>query len=491
MAASTSMVALGMAALLTLTGVATAQERPPKPLSVEGELEFPPYEIRTLPNGMRVVVVLHHEQPAVTVRLLVQAGSAMDPSDKPGVASLMGMLLDQGTGKRSAQQIADTIDYIGGSLVTGAGTDMSFVQALVMKDSFDDAMDLVADLARNPAFSPEEIERQRSQRLSALKVNYQDPDYVADSMIDRLVYGFHPYGIPADGTPESLARITREDLAAFHGRWFVPNNCLLAIVGDLRAGEAFKGAERVFGDWKRGELPSLEATKPPPPTRRVVVVDRPNAIQTEIRVGQLAIARKHPDYMPLMLAINVLGGEGANRLHNVLRSERGLTYGASADMDPLKRSGDIIASTDTRSESTGEALRLVIDEFWRLRREPVGQRELQGAQDYLTGSFPLDIERPDMIALEVLQTLFYDLDVEELETYRDRVRSVTVQDIARVGREYLQPDRLSIVLVGDARKIGPQLQTIGIGDFERVALANLDFTTADFLPRAAAAPAAR
>jgi len=491
MAPYTSMYALAIAGLLTLTGLSTAQERPPRPLPVEGELEFPPYEIRTLPNGLRVVVVLHHEQPAVTARLLVQAGAAMDPPDKPGVASLMGLLLDQGTGKRSAQQIADTIDYIGGSLVTGAGTDMSFVQALVMKDSFDDALDLVADIARHPAFAPEEIERQRSQRLSALKVNYEDPDYVADSMIDRLVYGFHPYGIPADGTPESLARITREDLAEFHRRWFVPNNCLLAIVGDLTAEEAFKGAERVFGDWERAELPSVKVADPPQPTRRVVVVDRPNAIQTEIRVGQLGIARKHPDYMPLMLAINVLGGEGANRLHNVLRSERGLTYGASADMDPLKQGGDIIASTDTRSETTGEALRLVIDEFRRLQREPVGQRELQGAQDYLTGSFPLDIETPDMIAMQVLQTLFYDLDVKELETYRDRVRAVTVQDVAHVGQEYLRPDRLSIVLVGDAGKIGPQLQAIGIGEFEQIALADLDLTTADFLPRAVATPAVR
>ncbi|MPY88492.1 MAG: hypothetical protein GEU99_11255 [Luteitalea sp.] len=485
------MYALLTSTLLMLVALTAGQERPPQPLPVEGKLEFPPYEMRTLANGLRVVVVPHHEQPAITARLLVQAGAAMDPPKKPGVASLMGVLLDQGTGKRSAQQIADTIDSVGGLLDTGASTDLSFAQVLVMKDSFDDALDLVADVALNPAFSPEEIERQRSQLLSALKVNYQDPEYVADSTIDRLVYGFHPYGIPAEGTPESLAAITRDDLIQFHRRWFVPNNALLAIVGDVTAEEAFKGAERVFGNWRRGDVPMLQVTDPPPPARRVVVVDRSNAVQTEIRVGQIGIARKHPDYMSLRLAINVLGGEGANRLHNVLRSERGLTYGASADMDALKRGGDIIADTDTRSETTGEALRVVIDQLWRLQREPVSRRELEGAQDYLTGSFPLTIESPDQIALQVLNTLFHDLDVEELETFRDRVDAVTVQDVQRVAREFLQPDRLSIVLVGDASKIAPQLESIGIDQFEQIALADLDLTTADFLRPAAGTPAAR
>ena len=171
----------------------------------------------------------------------------------------------------------------------------------------------------------------------------------------------------------------------------------------------------------------------------MIVVDRPGAVQTEIRVGNVAIPRKHPDYTALDLAVKVLGGEGANRIQRVLRSERGLTYGASADIQALKQAGGIVAETDTRSETTGEALRLVVDEFFRLQREPVYETELGDAQAYLTGNFPLTIETPDAIALQVLNALFYDLDVKDLETYRERVNAIKSDDIQRVARAYLKP----------------------------------------------------
>ena len=232
-------------------------------------------------------------------------------------------------------------------------------------------------------------------------------------MFDRLVYGVHPYGRPDSGTPASIASITREDLLAFHKAWFGANNAILAIVGDVTADEAFAGAERAFGDVGEGaEQPRRAPQEPPPPTRRVVVIDRPGAVQTEIRVGNIGLPRKHPDYLALDLAIKILGGEGGNRLHRVLRSERGLTYGASADINALKDAGDIVADTDTRSETTGEALRLIVDEFWRLQRQRVSDRELADAQAYLTGSFPLTIETPSAIALQVLNAVFYGLDLE-------------------------------------------------------------------------------
>ncbi|HXH07749.1 MAG TPA: pitrilysin family protein, partial [Vicinamibacterales bacterium] len=434
--------------------------------------------------------VLHHEQPAVSFRLLVRAGAAQDPPDKPGVATLVAALLDQGTTTRSAEQIATAIDSVGGALGTGAGVDLTFINAVVMKDSFDLALRLIADLARHPAFAPEEIERQRQQLLSALKVSYEDPEYLADVLFDRLVYGFHPYGRPGSGTPESVARITRDDLVAFHRAYFAPNNAILAIVGDVTAEEAFAGAARSFGDWPRLDgLTIPNPPDPPPPTRRIVVVDRPGAVQTEIRVGHLGVPRRHPDYLALDVAAKILGGEGSNRLHRVLRSERGLTYGASAELETRKYAGDLVAETDTRSEATAETLRLLVDEFWRLQREPVQDAELQGAKDYLTGSFPLTIETPSAIALQVLNALFYGLDLKELETFRERVNAVSVDDISRVARAYLRPDRLSIVLVGDASVFADKLPAAGFPAFERIPLTELDLTAAD-LRRPPARPAA-
>ena len=260
----------------------------------------------------------------------------------------------------------------------------------------------------------------------------------------------------------------------FHAAWFVPSNALLAIVGDITVDEAFAAAERAFGSWPRKNVPAVTPIDLPAPARRVVVVDRPGSAQTEIRIGHLAVARTNPDYLPLDLAIRILGGEGANRLFGVLRSDRGLTYGASADFHTYKNSGDIVAQTNTRTATTGQALRLMVEEFARLKNERVDTRELRGAQDYLSGSFPLTIETPSAIALQVLNQLFHGLDLKELETYRDRVERVTVDDIERVARTFLKPDALSIVLVGDADGFVDQLRALGFGQFDRIPLSQLD-----------------
>jgi len=452
-------------------------ETAPRPLPPK-EFKFPPYEIRTLGNGMQVMVILHHEQPAVTIRLLTAAGAAQDPPARRGTAELVAHLLDQGTTTRPARQIAEQIDFIGGVLDTGSGTDLTYVNAVVMKDSFALGMDLVADIVRNPAFLPEEIERQRERALSSLQVSAQDPSYVASMLFDRLVYGFHPYGLPGSGTPETLASITQDDLRRFHRQYFVPNNMILAIVGDVTGEDAFAQAERVFGNWARSEVPRWTPIEPPPPTRRLIVVDKPDAVQTEIRVGQLAIPRRHADYLAWDLAVKILGGEGANRLHRVLRSERGLTYGAEAFSRAMKQAGSVVAETSTRTETTGEALRLTVEEFARLQRQRVFVRELADAQAYLAGSFPLTIETPNDIATIVLNAMFYELPLEEISTFRERVLAITPDDIQRVARQYIKPDRLSIVLVGNAQAFVPQLRSVGFTDFEIIPLDQLDLMSA-------------
>jgi zinc protease len=475
--------------ILALPVISEAQVRnwphegPPRPLAAR-DSKFPPYELQTLPNGLQVVAVLHHEQPVVSMRLLVRAGSAADPKDKLGTARLAASLLDQGVQAvngapaRSAEELADAIDFIGGAMGAGAATDLTHINMVVMKDSFETGMRMLSDLARYPAFDRSEIDRQRQQMLSGLQVSVQDPEYVANAVFDRLVYGFHPYGMPDSGTPETLASIGRADLVAFHARYFHPNNAILAIVGDVTADEAFTMAKKVFGDWQKRDLPTDTYIDPPDPTRRLVVVNKADAVQTEVRVGHLGIPRGHPDYLAVNLAIRILGGEGSNRLHQVLRTDRGLTYGAQANMDALKVSGDFEAQTNTRSEATGEVLRLIVDEFWRLQRERVGERELADAKAYMTGSFPLTIETPDAIAMQVVNVVFYGLPFEELQNFRDRVNAVTVDDIQRVAKAFLKPDRLSVVLVGNASAFASQLTGVGFSSYETVELPELDLMSA-------------
>jgi len=461
------------------------REGPPRPLPAR-PVVFPPYEIRKLANGLQVVLVSHNEQPSVSVRMIIRAGAAHDPKDKHGLAMLAATLLDQGAGKRDAGEIADTIDFVGGVLGTGAGSDLSYVNAVVMKDSYDLALELMADVVQRPTFAPDEIERQRQQALSALKVSAGDPEAVAGQVIDRLIYGFHPYGMPGAGTTASLASLTRADFVDYHKKYFVPNNALIAVVGDIGAAEAMAGLEKYFGEWQPGEVPDLAVTEPPQPTKRVIVIDKKDAVQTEIRVGHIAIPRKHNDYEAVDQAVKILGGEGANRLQQVLRSQRQLTYGASADLDTYKMAGAVIAETDTQTSNTAEALRIVVDEFSRLQRERVFDAELSGAQDYMVGHFPLTLEVPDAIATQVLNQLFYELPVDDLPNYRERVLRVTPDEIQRVARWFIRPAQLSVVLVGNADAFVADLKGVGFADYERIPIENIDLLAVDFQRRAPA-----
>lgn len=476
---------LALVALVAAVAPASAQdrpwpsERPPRPLPAR-ESTFPDYQMRTLENGLQVVTVLHHEQPVISMRMIVRAGAAQDPRDRTGLADLAASLLDQGSAGKSAKQVQDEIDFMGGAMGAGAGADLTYANVVVMKDSFEAGLRILSDMARKPGFAPEEIERQRQQALSTLRVNFDSPEFVADAVFDRLVYGFNPYGLPQNGTAQSIAAITRDEIVTFHDTYFVPNNAILAVVGDVTADEALGLVQKVFGDWERKPLPAAPFVAPPDPTRRVIVVNKPGAVQTEVRAGHIGIKRSHQDYMALNMTLRLLGGEGANRLHQVLRTERGLTYGAKADMDTLLEAGDFEASTSTRSEATGEVLRLIVDEFWRLQRERVGDRELNDAKAYITGSFPLSLEVPDAIATQVLNVLFYGLPVEQLQTYRDRVNAVRPDDVERVARYYLRPDRLSIVLVGNASAFLSQLRGLGFSNIEVIDMDDLDLLAADF-----------
>ena len=482
---ASAVAAVGVLTLATALPVSAQpvqwpHETPPPPLPAP-DVEFPDYELRRLDNGLQVVYVGEHEQPAVNVRLLVRAGTSSDPTAKPGLAALTAQLLDQGTTMRGAQEIAQAIDSIGGAMSVGAATDLSFVNVLVLKDSFDLALEMLSDVARNPSYAKAEVDRQRQQLLSEMQVSYEDPAYISSIVFGRLVYGAHPYGMPHNGTPQSLTRITRDDLAEFHQKHYLPNNAILAVVGDVTAEEAFDGAARAFSDWPRGDLPTPNLTEQPPLSNRLVIVDKPGSVQTAVRVGHLTLPRAHPDYLALDMAIKILGGEGGNRLGSVLRTARSLTYSASAEMDGRQFGGDFMARTDTRSAATAEVLRLTVDEISRMQRERVSRRELNRAKDYLAGHFPLTIETPNAIAAQVLEAILFGLDLDDLERYPERINAVTADDIQRVARQYLKPGLLSMVLVGDASTFVNDLSGVGFDSYDLIPITELDISAVDFL----------
>ena len=321
-------------------------------------------------------------------------------------------------------------------------------------------------MARRPAFAPEEIERQRQQMLSALQVSFEDPEYIADAVFDRLVYGFHPYGMPQtrharDARRRSRATISSRSTSATS----CPNNAILA---DRRRRDGRRSVRR-----RQEGLRRLGSARDVP-RRRVHRAARSDAARRSSSTSRTPCRPRCASATSASRAIipttwrstwrsAFSAARASNRLHQVLRTERGLTYGAQADMDALKESGDFEAATNTRSDATGEVLRLMVDEFWRLQRERVGERELADAKAYMTGSFPLTIETPDAIATQVLNVLFYGLPVEELQTFRERVNAVTVDDIERVARFYSGPTGCRSCWSATRRRSPRSCEALGFG----------------------------
>lgn len=468
-----------MAAWLSAAAVAACRDSPPT-VSPSQPPRLPAPALRALPNGLKLVIVERRSLPLVTLRLVVKAGAEADEPDLPGAAEMVASLLDQGTALRSAQQIAQAIDEAGGGSDRGADWDNSFLELSVLSDHAEAAFDLLSDLIAHPAFAAAEVERQRKQALSALEVARQDPAYLADTIFGQAVFSGSSYGHPADGTLEALRRLTPEDLRRFYARNYRPSNSILALVGDLSGAEGFALAEKYFAGWK-GEKAAPAAPATPAETagrRRVIVIDKPDAVQTEIRVGNSAISRSSPDYFALTLANQILGGPATNRLFRALRSEHGLAYGASSDLDCRQRAGSWEAKTSTRTPETLKSLDVVLEEMKRLRDQPISQEELEAAQSYLTGHLALEFESSEGIATQLLDLMVHDLPLDYWNTFPQEIRKVTPEDVWNAARRHLDPERSVIVLVGNASGFDKGLKKLG--PTRTIPLASVDLASPNF-----------
>jgi zinc protease len=425
-------------------------------------VEFPHYETRNLPNGLTVYAIEHREQPVVAIRLLIAAGSANDPPDAPGVASFTASLLNQGTRTRTATEIAESIDQAGGSVEASADMESTVVSASVLTDSVPLAFELMTDMLMNPSFASEEIERLKQQSLSSLSASMEDPDFIADAVFNRVVYGAHPYGHLEGGTLASIPKISREHLTRFHDTYYAPDISALSIVGDLSTAESFKLAEQWFGSWQKKNIGRpREFSAPLENERQIVIIDKPDAVQTEIRIGQQSVPRKDPDYFNVLIASHVLGGSASGRLNQALRVERGLTYGAYATIRPRKGPSTFYAVTDTRTEKTREAVNLIFEEIQKLRSSEVPALELKDAKAYIIGSFPLTIELPADLAARLSTVFLYELGDDYLATYRDKLAAVSAADVLRVAKEKISLEDSTVVLVGNAMEFQKAMEDLG------------------------------
>ncbi len=424
------------------------------------QYHFPPVATKTLANGMRVFVVSSPDMPAVAVRLvLTSAGAVNDPEGKPGVAGMTAALLAQGTPTRTAQQIAEAIDFVGGTLSASADYDSTVVSITVVKKDFDLAMDLISDVTLRADFKPEELERQRQSALSNLQTSYQDPDYLASTVFQRVVYGMHPYGLPNDGTPHSIQAIKRDDLVAFHDSFYAPGKALLAFAGDITPDAAFAAAEKFFDVWQSKQVPAQNHPAAGGGAgMHIYVVDKPDAVQTQIRIGRLGMRRNDPDFIPLFVADRIFGGSYNSRLNTQVRIKKGLTYGANTEFDSHLEAGSLVASTFTRTEATMDVVRLVVNLLQGMSKGDLKPEELSFAKDYLMGVYPIQTETPEQVANRVLTVAHFGLPADYNETYQARISAVTLAQANAEAMKYFETSSLDIVLAGNAAQFRDDLK---------------------------------
>lgn len=430
---------------------------PPEPVS------FHMPGVHELANGLRIVLIERHDVPIIRLYAIVQVGAEADPPGLSGTASMVAGLLPEGTKRQSAYQIAQAIDHAGGEIDTGAGWDESYANVSVLSDHKRLAFELLADLLLHPEFAASEVARIRRQTLSALDVADQDPSYVADMVLRRFLFAGTDYAHSEDGTRRSIERLTRHDIVDFHTQYYVPSRTILAVAGDITKPECLKLALHFLGTWKNGPAQPARPQVAPQPlhSREVVVINKPDAVQTEIRVANLGIPRSSADYSALTVANQVLGGPAANRLFDVLRTEHGLVYGASSKLNCYSTLGAWVAKTSTRSAETIKATRMVLDQIARMRSQPVSQWELNSARDYLVGHEALQFESASKIANQVLELMLYHLPSDYWSQFPKQVRLLTAGDVLTATRKYLNPDDDVIVLVGNVSAFRNGLKKLG------------------------------
>jgi len=401
-----------------------------------------------MPNGLTVIVLNQPSLPILTVNVLIKDGSVNDPDALAGLSSMVAQMLDEGTKTRSATQIAQEIEFIGGELGFNGGEDFTTGTLRVLKKDADLGFTLLADVLRNPSFPEKEVERVRSQVLGELQGEKDQPGIIADKAFAAIVFEGHPYRRPANGTEKSVSRITRKDLTGFHHAYYHPNRTIMAIVGDIREGEALDLVTKHLGSWPRKDKPAQTFSPPASLTRPTLKIIDKDLTQANVVLGHLGIERKNPDFYAVSVMNYILGGGGfSSRLVNRIRDELGLAYDVDSGFEAHVMPGPFTVRLQTRNVAANQAIASVLQEIKRIRTEPVSNQELADAKAYLVGSFPLRLDTTVKLAALLTLIEVHDLGLSYFQDYPKAIMAVTKEDVLRVAQKYLHPDAYALVVV--------------------------------------------
>ena len=431
------------------------------PLSQERPVVWPKRAAATLACGIPVHLVARHTIPKFSVQFFVRSGKAVAAGSDPAVAELTSALLRTGTATRTENGVDDELRRIGAELGSGAGADASWIAALGLSEFSAELLALVADLARHPVFPAGPFERERGNAVEAVRLERSSPAFLSSERLRKVIFGNHPYAVVAP-TEEQVAATTRQQIADFHQAHFSPVNALLLAVGDFSAPRLIEQLESAFSGWSGslGEQPE-EVALPSHFGRHVWLVHVPGAVQTQVAAANLAITRNHPDWLRLTLANAIYGGAFHSRLVANIREQKGYTYSPRSGITPLRRHGFFSVHAAVRNEVVAATLTEIFYEMDRIRALPVRDDELADARAYLSGVFSLGIATLDGLAGQLATVYLNQLPEDYLETYRDKIRAVSAEDVINAARAYFDSANSQIILVGDAEQIRGQACLFG------------------------------
>lgn len=442
----------------------TTIDRSSAPLPAEPRpYHFPRITRATLANGLRVLVAESHNAPLVSLRALVRSGADHDTLETAGLASITADLLDEGAGSRDAIGLAEDIGLLGGALGTGGDWDASYVSLDALSRTAPEALTIFADVTARATLPADGLERVRAERLNEILQQRDEPAAIAGKRFANLLYGTGAYGNSVVGNAESVGRLTLEQARDFYRLHYVPNNTSVVVSGDIDAAEAVRIVEQNFGSWQRGAEPPRPTLTPKAiDAARVYVIDRPQAVQSEIRVGHLGVERSSADYFPLSVMNAIFGGVFNSRINLNLRERHGYTYGARSQFAFRRQAGPFVLAAPVRNEVTQESVTEMLSELRRIRTGDIEARELEDTKNYMMGVFPATVQTAADIAGRLIDMELYALPEDYFDHYRENIAAVTRDDVARVALEYLDPDHVLIVVVGNASQIREPLGKLGL-----------------------------
>ncbi|MBS1996772.1 MAG: insulinase family protein [Cyanobacteria bacterium SZAS LIN-2] len=421
--------------------------------------QLPKVSTYTMDNGLVVETVEDHRFPFVTLYLGFHSGTSQEPQDMIGLSSMTSDLLTEGTKTKTSKQIAEAVDFIGGALGASSDFDYTLVSGSALSDYGDRLVSLMSDVVLNPSFPQEELDLNKTNLIQELTMKRSDPNFLVQERFSKVVFGSHPYSVVAPNET-SINRISQKDLIDYHAKTYIPNNAFMIIVGDFNPDKMKDLISKNFGSqWKQGKVET--ATMPATPNqdgRKIYLVDRPGSVQTAIKVGNIGIQRKDPNYFPLLVMNQILGGAANARLFLNIREAKGYTYGAYSRMSARKEKGSFSAEASVRTDVTAPSLQEFLYELERIRNVKVTDAEITSAKNYLAGSFQLGLETQGGLAQRLLEAKLYNLPDNYLETYADKVMAVSVDDVRASARNLIDTKNLVITAVGDAKKIKQDLE---------------------------------